>query len=109
MEPRLMMSAERANEQVTWYKVPYPASAYTFPGESLIHDVHFDNDTIHIGLTDGRVLSVPLWWVPSVHNAAMVEREKFEISRDRRMVVWDPDHCAINDEMRIDDYLAARA
>jgi hypothetical protein len=39
----------------------------------------------------------------------MAEREKFEISRDRRMVIWDPDHCAINDEMRIDDYLAARA
>jgi hypothetical protein len=109
MEPELMMSAERADEQVTWYKVPYPASAYTFARESLIHDVRFDDDYIHIELTDGRVLSVPLWWVPSVHNAPMAEREKYEISRDRRMVMWDIDRCAINDEMRIDDYLAARA
>lgn len=75
MEPGLIMSAERADEQVTWYKVPYPASAYTFPRESLIHDVRFDDDYIHIELTDGRVLSIPLWWVPSVHNAAMDERE----------------------------------
>jgi hypothetical protein len=109
MEPRLMMSAERANEQVTWYKVPYPASTYTFPRESLIHDVRFDDEYIHIELTDGRVLSVPLWWVPSVHNAPTEEREKYEISSDLRMVIWDPDQCAINDEMRIDDYLVAKA
>jgi hypothetical protein len=47
--------------------------------------------------------------MPSVHNAPMAEREKYEISHDRRMVIWDPDRCAINDELRIDDYLAARA
>jgi hypothetical protein len=109
MEPQLTMSAERANEQVTWYKVRYPASAYTFPRESLIHDVRFDVDTIHIELTDGRVLSIPLWWVPSIHNASMEERKKYEISRDRRMIIWDPNRCEINDEMRIDDTLTARA
>jgi hypothetical protein len=109
MEPQLTMSAERADEQVAWFKIRYPESAYTFPRESVIHDVRFDDDAIYIELTDGRLLSVPLWWIPSVHNALMAEREKFEISRDRRMVVWDPDHCAINDELRIDDTLAARA
>ena len=86
-----------------WYDIPYPASAYTFPCESLIHNVRFDDEFIHIELTDGRVLSVPLWWMPSVHNARMAEREKYEISRDRRMVIWDPDHCAINDEIRLDE------
>jgi hypothetical protein len=75
----------------------------------IIDAERFDDDHIHIELTDGRVLSIPLWWVPSVHNASMEEREKYEISRDRRMVIWDPDRCAINDEMRIDDYLEARA
>ena len=24
------------------------------------------------------------------------------------MIIWDPDKCAINDEVRIDDYLAPR-
>lgn len=105
----MIMDAELIDGQIKWYEIPYPASAYTFPRESLIHDVRFDDDYIHVELTDGRVLSIPLWWVPSVHNAPIAEREKYQISRDRRMVVWDPDHCAINDEMRIDDYLAARA
>jgi hypothetical protein len=28
-----------------------------------------------------------------------------EISRDRTMLIWDPSRCAINDEVRIADYL----
>jgi len=36
------------------------------------------------------------------------ERKKFTISRDRKMVIWDPDQGTINDEVRIDDYLITR-
>ena len=91
------------------YKIQYPVSAYTFPREALLHRVRFDNDYMHLELTDGRILSVPLWWIPTLHNAEPEEREKYEISRDRKMIVWDPDKCSINDEVRIDDYLAPRS
>lgn len=90
------------------YDVAYPASAYTFPREALIHDVRFDDDYIHVDLTDGRILSIPLWWMPTVHNAAPEERAKYEINRSRTMVIWDPDKGSINDELRIEDYLMAR-
>jgi hypothetical protein len=76
MERDWTMSAAHPEKQITWYEVPYPASAYTFPRESLIHDVRFDDAYIHIDLIDGHVLSVPLWWVPSVHNARMEERDQ---------------------------------
>ena len=56
-------------------------------------------------LTDGRVLSVPLWWIPTLYHALPEEREKYEINQSRTMLIWDPDTCAINDEMRISDYL----
>jgi len=92
-----------------WYEIPYPASAYTFPREALLHRVRFDNDYMHLELTDGRIVSVPLWWIPTLHNAEPKEREKYEISRDRKMIVWDPDKCSINDEVRIDDYLVPRS
>ncbi|HLF74497.1 MAG TPA: DUF2442 domain-containing protein [Anaerolineales bacterium] len=59
-------------------------------------------------MTDGRILSVPLWWIPSLHSAAPEEREKYEISQDRKMIIWNPDKCSINDEVRIDDYLGNR-
>ncbi len=99
---------EQTRSTPRWYEIPYPASAYTFPREALLHRVRFDNDYLHLELTDGRIVSVPLWWIPTLLNAEPEEREKYEISRDRTMIVWDPDKCSINDEVRIDDYLVPR-
>lgn len=89
------------------YKVQYPISAYTFPSEARIHQVRFDAEYLHVELTDGRMLSVPLWWIPTLYNAPPEEREKCEINRSRTMLIWDPDKCAINDELRIADYLGS--
>ena len=101
----MLTGVEQTKETTKWYEIPYPASDYTFPREALIHCVRFDDEYIHLELTDERALSVPLKWIPSLHNAAAEEREKYEISRDRKMLVWDPDKCAVNDELRIADYL----
>jgi hypothetical protein len=103
----MAIKAEQVEEQlqVKRYKVQYPISAYTFPREARIHQVRFDDEYIHIELTDGRVLSLPLWWIPTLYDASPEEREKYEINRDRTMIIWDPDKCAINDEVRIADYL----
>jgi len=90
---------------VTRYKVQYPISAYTFPSEARIHQVRFDDAYVHVELTDRRMLSVPLWWIPTLHSAPAEEREKYEINRSRTMLIWDPEKCAINDELRIADYL----
>ena len=101
-----MPTNEKRSEQTSkWYDVPYPASAYTFPREALLHRVHFDEDYMHLELTDGRKLSVPLSWIPTLHNAPPEEREKYDISEDRKMIIWDPEKCSINDEVRISDYL----
>jgi hypothetical protein len=98
---------EHVEEQfeVKRYKIQYPASAYTFPGEAHIHQVSFDEEYLHVDLTDGRKLSVPLWWIPTLYNAAPEEREKYEINQRRTMIIWNPDKGSINDELRIADYL----
>jgi hypothetical protein len=103
----MAIKAEQVEEQlqVKRYKVQYPISAYTFPREARIHQVRFDDEYMHIELTDGRVLSLPLWWIPTLYDASPEEREKYEINRNRTMIIWDPDKCAINDEVRIADYL----
>ena len=100
-------STERVEEQlkVKRYKVQYPISAYTFPREARIHQVWFNDESMHVELTDGRVLSVPLRWIPTLYNAMPEEREKYEINQSRTMIIWDPGKCAINDEVRIADYL----
>jgi len=101
--------AEQVEEQfeVRRYKVQYPISAYTFPREARIHRVRFDDEYMYVELTDGRMLSVPLWWIPTLYNAPAEEREKYELDRSRTMIIWDPDKCAINDEVRIADYLGS--
>jgi len=108
IESELTKNFDPAEQTSKWYDIAYPATDYTFPREALVHDVHFDNEYLHFELTDGRILSIPLSWIPTLHNAAPEEREKFTISRDRKMVIWNPDQCTINDEVRIDDYLITR-
>ena len=103
----MAISTQRVEQplDVKRYKVQYPISAYTFPREARIHRVRFDKEHMHVALTDGRELSVPLWWIPTLYNAPPEEREKYELNRSRTMIIWDPDKCAINDEVCIADYL----
>jgi len=91
--------------QVKRYKVQHPIDEYTFPKEAYIHDVKFDEKFVHIELTDQRIISIPLWWIPTVYNASMENRRKFEVNQSRTMIIWDPEKCGINDEISIADYL----
>jgi len=104
MSTGVIQSKERADAR--WYDIKYKASDYTFPSdEPRIKRVWFDAEYAHMELMDGRRLSVPLWWIPSVYHAPPEEREKYRISKSRTMIFWDPDECTINDEVRIRDYL----
>lgn len=49
------------------FKVQYPISEYTFPRDATIRDVNFDDEHMHVELTDGRIMSVPLRWIPTVY------------------------------------------
>jgi hypothetical protein len=42
--------------------------------------VRFDEDTMWVGLADGRVIGVPLAWFPRLLNADAEAREAFELS-----------------------------
>ena len=91
--------------KVKRYRIQYPISAYTFPKEARIHQVSFDNEYIHISLTDGWIVSIPLRWIPTLFNAPPEEREKYKINPKGTMLICDPAKCTINDELRIADYL----
>jgi hypothetical protein len=91
--------------EVKRFKTQYPISAYTFPTEARIHQVRLDEEYLHLDLTDGRKLAIPLWWIPTLNNALPEEREKYEIDPSRTMLIWDPNRCTINDELRLTDYL----
>jgi hypothetical protein len=91
--------------KVKCYKIQHSIDEYTFPKEAYIHDVTFDKKYMHVELTDERIISIPLMWIPTLYNASDENRRKFEISRNRRMIIWDPEKSGINDEINILDYL----
>ena len=49
------------------------------PKTALAKSVRFDAQMMHVDLTDGRVLSVPLAWFPILHSATPEQRAKCEI------------------------------
>ncbi|NPA31777.1 MAG: DUF2442 domain-containing protein [Chloroflexi bacterium] len=91
--------------QVRRYAIQAPIAEYTYPSDARIQEAWVDEAYIHVRLMDGRILSIPLAWVPTVHQAAAEARGRFTISRDRTMLIWDPERSGINDELRIADYL----
>lgn len=91
--------------KVKRYKIQHSIDEYTFPREAYIHAVTFDEKYMHVELTDERIISIPLMWIPTLYNASEEDRKKFEISQNRRMIIWDPEKSGINDEISIADYL----
>jgi hypothetical protein len=97
--------ASKPKVSLTRFKVRYSLKAYIFPKEVKIDKVRFDETYLQVTLTDERIISIPLKWIPSLYHAKPVERKKYKINQTKRMLVWDPSECEINEEVRIVDYL----
>lgn len=102
-----MVTASKPKVSAKTYKIQYSLREYTFPREVKISSVRFDKTYMHVTLTDERIISIPLKWIPSLYHAKPAEREKYKINQTKRMLVWDPAECEINEEIRIEDYLGA--
>ena len=87
------------------YPVKYARGEYTFPSSARIEAVRFDDRYIHLEFVDQRILSVPLQWIPPLRDATPRARQKFRISPERTMLIWDPDVCGINAILHIADSL----
>lgn len=46
------------------------------------------DDELHVSLTDGRTLSVPIAWFPRLAHASISERAEYEILGDGEGVHW---------------------
>ncbi|MEN6335473.1 MAG: DUF2442 domain-containing protein [Phycisphaerales bacterium] len=57
--------------------------------EARAKQVRFDEDTMWVGLADGRTLGVPLAYFPRLLNASAEERTKYVISGGRSGLHWD--------------------
>ena len=59
-----------------------------FPSHALAKSVRFDDEMMHVGLTDGRIVSVPLIWFPALHEADPAARAEFEIGGGGLSLHW---------------------
>lgn len=58
------------------------------PTTALAKTVAFDDALMHVTLTDGRIIGVPLIWFPLLHTATPDEREQYEIGTGGRSLHW---------------------
>jgi hypothetical protein len=58
------------------------------PTTALVESVSFDDDLMHLALTDGRVLSVPIVWFPVLYEATPEQRAKYEIGGGGVSLHW---------------------
>ncbi|CAN5365097.1 hypothetical protein BH10ACI2_BH10ACI2_07740 [soil metagenome] len=58
------------------------------PTTALAFSVEFDKEMMHVSLTDGRVVSVPIIWFPLLREASPSQREHYEIGAGGHGLHW---------------------
>ena len=58
------------------------------PTTALAKEVKFNDDMMHVYLTDGRMISVPVIWFPLLHEATPEQRERYEIGGGGVSLHW---------------------
>ena len=58
------------------------------PTTALAKSVEFDEDMMHVLLTDGRRISVPLAWFPLLLKASPEQRTEYEIGSGGASLHW---------------------
>lgn len=68
----------------------------------LAHNVSFTEDTLNVDLLDGRTISVPIAWFPTLSKASQSQRDTWELLGDGEGIHW-PD---IDEDLSVSGLLA---
>jgi hypothetical protein len=58
------------------------------PTTALAKSASFDEEMMHVALTDGRCISVPIIWFPLLREAMPDQRAKYEIGGGGTSLHW---------------------
>ena len=58
------------------------------PTTALAKSISFDEEMMHVSLTDGRLISVPIIWFPLLREAPPDQRTKYEIGGGGTSLHW---------------------
>ena len=59
------------------------------PTTALAKAVSFDDEMMHVSLTDGRIISAPIFWFPLLWEATPEQRAKYEIGGGGVSLHWE--------------------
>jgi hypothetical protein len=59
------------------------------PTAVLAVDVRFSDDALHVRLSDGREISVPIEWFPRLRNATAAQRKKWRLIARGVGIHWE--------------------
>lgn len=66
--------------------------------------VRITSDTLHVDLSDGRTISVPVGWYPRLAHASAEERKEWRLIAQGRGIHWE----AIDEDISVEGLLAGR-
>ncbi len=72
------------------------------PTTALAQSIEFDDDIMHVFLTDGRIISAPIIWFPLLHKATPEQREEYEIGGGGVSMHWP----TIDEDLSVANLLA---
>jgi hypothetical protein len=64
--------------------------------------VRFDEEMMHVQLTDGREIGVPLEWVPTLRDATPDQRENWRLIGQGIGIHWE----ALDEDLSVEGLLA---
>jgi hypothetical protein len=73
-------------------------------GIPLALSVRVTQDTLHVDLSDGRTMSVPLEWYPRILHATLEERKQWRLIGKGRGIHWE----ALDEDISVEDLIAGR-
>jgi hypothetical protein len=72
----------------TLIETSYQTGKTYVPATAVAKSVEFDEDMMHVELADGRIISVPIIWFPTLRNASAIQRKNYEIGRSGIGIHW---------------------
>ena len=72
------------------------------PTTALAKTVSFDDELMHVSLTDGRIISAPIFWFSFLWEATPEQRQKYEIGGGGVSLHWEE----INEDLSVVGLLA---
>lgn len=70
----------------------------------LAQTAKITNDTLHVDLSDGRTISVPLAWYPRLAHATGEERRNWRLIAHGRGIHWE----SLDEDISVEGLLAGR-